>query len=210
MKTFAKKFYEGMFLVDSALAASDWDGVIGSIKTVLQRADAEVISIRKWDERRLEYAIKGKTRGTYILTYFKTEGPNIAGIERDVQLGEQIMRVLILQGEKMTPEDIEKATPADLAENRAEAEAAKAEADKVAAAEAAAAKAAEAPVEAAAPVEAEAAAEVEVPVEAAAPVEAEAAAEVEAEAPVEEAAVEPEKVEAEAAEPEAEEDKPAE
>ena len=47
MATVTKKLYEGMFLVDTALAASDWNGVIGSIEAVLKRVDAEVVSLRK-------------------------------------------------------------------------------------------------------------------------------------------------------------------
>lgn len=116
MRTVAKKLYEAMFLVDSAEASSDWDGVISAIKNILERADAEVVSTRKWDERRLAYEINGKTRGAYILCCFRAEGGRIRDIERDVQLSERIMRVLILSAEWQTKEDIEKETPAMRAE----------------------------------------------------------------------------------------------
>jgi len=112
-----KKLYEAMFLVDSAQAAADWDGIIAMIKNVLARADAELLSIRKWEERRLAYEIKGKARGTYILCYFRADGRRIQGIEQDVRLSEQLMRVLILSAEHMTAEDVEKDTPAMRAES---------------------------------------------------------------------------------------------
>jgi len=107
-----KKLYEGMFLVDSAKAASDWDGVNAAIKKILDRAGAEVVSMRKWDDRRLAYDIRSTSRGTYMLCYFKAEGQKIQGIEKDVQLSENIIRVLILSTEQMTQEDIDKDTPA--------------------------------------------------------------------------------------------------
>jgi len=110
LKTIVKKLYEGMFLVDSAEAAANWDAVITLIKNILEKAEADIISIRKWDERRLAYEIKGKSRGMYILCYFKVDGKRIRDIERDVQLSERITRVLILSAEHMTQEDIEKAT----------------------------------------------------------------------------------------------------
>ena len=110
------KMYEGMFVVDSAKAAADWDGTIGFIKNILSRSDAEIVSINKWDERKLAYDIKKASRGTYVLCYFKADGGKISEIERDVRLSEQIMRVLILSTEAMSPEDIEKETPAMLAE----------------------------------------------------------------------------------------------
>lgn len=117
MKTVAKnKLYEGMFLVDSARAGADWDGVIAAITTILEKVKAEIVSIRKWDDRKLAYAISGKTRGTYILCYFRADGRKIQDIEKAVQLSEQIMRVLILNAEQMTAEDMEKDTPVTKAE----------------------------------------------------------------------------------------------
>ncbi len=113
METVAKnKLYEGMFLIDSSQAGADWDGIIAAIRTILEKAEAEIDSIRKWDERRLAYDIKGKSRGTYILSYFRVDGGKIQDIERSVRLSEKIMRVLILSAERQRPEDIEKDTPA--------------------------------------------------------------------------------------------------
>jgi small subunit ribosomal protein S6 len=109
-----------MFLVDSAHATADWDGVLSTIRTILERAEAEIVSLRKWDERKLAYDIGGKNRGTYILSYFKVQGLRITDIERDVQLSEKIMRALILNAEQITPEDIEKEPPAMKTEKSAE------------------------------------------------------------------------------------------
>jgi small subunit ribosomal protein S6 len=111
--------YEGMFLVDSAKAGSDWEGLIAAITKILERAEAEIVSIRKWEDRRLAYEIKHVGRGTYILAYFRADGQNIQGIEKAVQLSEQIMRVLILSAEHMTAEDMEKDTPATKVEKEA-------------------------------------------------------------------------------------------
>lgn len=111
LDTVVKRLYEGMFLVDSGDAASDWDGVIKSIEKVISRAEGEVISLRKWDERRLAYDVNGKGRGTYILVYFNVDPLRITSIERDVQLSEQITRVLILRTDRMSQEDIDRPTP---------------------------------------------------------------------------------------------------
>ncbi|MFC1603958.1 30S ribosomal protein S6 [Planctomycetota bacterium] len=115
-----KKMYEGMFLVDSAKAASDWDGVNAAINKILEKAEAEIVSMRKWDDRRLAYDIRRTGRGTYLLCYFKAAGQEIQGIEKDVQLSENIIRVLILSTEQMTTDDIEKDTPATKAEKEKE------------------------------------------------------------------------------------------
>ena len=113
METVTKnKLYEGMFLIDSSQAGADWDGIMAVIRTILEKAGAEIDSIRKWDDRRLAYEIKGKSRGTYILSYFRVDGEMIQDIEKSVRLSEKIMRVLILTAEQLRPEDIEKETPA--------------------------------------------------------------------------------------------------
>jgi small subunit ribosomal protein S6 len=103
----ATRLYEGMFLVDSALATADWEGTLAVVENILKRAEAEVVAIRKWGERKLAYDIDHKSRGTYILAYFKADGRRIAGIEKDVLLSEKIMRVLILGTEKRPSELIE-------------------------------------------------------------------------------------------------------
>jgi small subunit ribosomal protein S6 len=97
-----------MFLVDSALAAADWNGTLAMVETILKRADAEVVVMRKWDERRLAYDIEHKSRGTYILAYFKADTQRIGGIEKDVQLNEKIMRVLLLTTEGRPQEVIDR------------------------------------------------------------------------------------------------------
>lgn len=108
METVTKRLYEGMFLVDSAQAAADWEGTLSVINTILQRADAEVVSMRKWQERKLTYDIDHKSRGTYILCYFNVDGRRISGIEKDVLLSEKVMRALILTTEKRPAEMIER------------------------------------------------------------------------------------------------------
>lgn len=108
--TIKKKLYEAMFLVDSA-QASDWDKLIATLETVLQKADSEIVSMRKWDDRKLAYDINGKSRGTYVLCYFRADGSKVREIEKAVQLSEEILRVLILSAEGMSREDIEKDTP---------------------------------------------------------------------------------------------------
>ncbi len=99
------KTYEGMFLFDSS-AASRWDTVEAEIERIMERASAQLIGTRKWDERRLAYEINHRKRGCYALTYFKAPPGSIAGIERDARLSETILRLLIVRSD-MTDEKLE-------------------------------------------------------------------------------------------------------
>ena len=80
--------YEALFLLNASYATGSWDAAKGEVEHILHRANAEILHVRKWDERRLAYEIKGNKRGVYVLAFFKCEGPKVAGIERDVQLSE--------------------------------------------------------------------------------------------------------------------------
>lgn len=114
METAVKRMYEGMFLVDSGLAAQDWQKILDEVQRILNRAGADVVSLKKWDERRLTYNIQAKGRGTYILAYFNADPEKIRSMERDCQLSELIMRVLILKTDRMSKEDMEKPTPLEV------------------------------------------------------------------------------------------------
>ena len=98
--------YEGMFLADSAAATSSWDGILETINTIMSRAGAEVLSLEKWDDRRLCYDIAGRSRGCYLLCYFNAGPDKITGIERDVQISEDLLRVMILRADQI-PEEIQ-------------------------------------------------------------------------------------------------------
>ncbi|MDQ7012493.1 MAG: 30S ribosomal protein S6 [Planctomycetota bacterium] len=129
------RIYESMFLVSQSEAA-DLGGIVAYIEEILRRGDAEVIAMKKWDERRLAYEIEKQRRGVYFLCYFRAPTGSITHIERDCTLSERIMRVLILNAEHLSDEDI--AACDDRAGLGVEANLRKEEADKAAAAEAAA------------------------------------------------------------------------
>jgi small subunit ribosomal protein S6 len=118
-----KRLYEAMILVDSGEAASDWEGVNEHIRKILDRGEAEILSMRKWDDRPLAYEIMGKKRGTYILVYFNSPSGSISSIERDMQLSERIVRAIILRGDHITKEDMEKDTPVMMADKQVQAKA---------------------------------------------------------------------------------------
>jgi small subunit ribosomal protein S6 len=99
-----------MFLFDSGFAA-DLTKPQAEIKRILDRAGAEIVFCRRWDERKLAYEIKGHKRGTYMLTYFRCNPDVITGIERDARLSESVLRVLVLTAEHVTPETMNQFAP---------------------------------------------------------------------------------------------------
>ncbi len=103
--------YEALFLLNAGYASGNWDTAKAEVQHILSRANAEVIHLRKWDERRLAYPVRGNKRGVYVLAFFKCEGPKVAGIERDVQLSENILRVLVTKADHLAMKDMEAMAP---------------------------------------------------------------------------------------------------
>jgi len=91
--------YEAMIILDSAKAGTDWDGVIGRVRELMEREGAEIESLEKWDERRLAYEVKGQRRGTYVLACFSAPAESITVIRRGFELSEDVLRALILRPE---------------------------------------------------------------------------------------------------------------
>jgi ribosomal protein S6 len=74
--------YEGMFLFPQTVAA-DLQGAADHVLEMLSKGEAEIVSMCKWDERRLAYDIKGNKRGVYVLAFFRVLSTKLAGIELD-------------------------------------------------------------------------------------------------------------------------------
>lgn len=97
--------YEVMFLASQS-AAAQLGGLLEHINEVIARANAEVIAMKKWDDRRLAYEIDKQKRGVYILAYVRCPTDQVAHIERDVAISEQLLRVLITTADHLTEEEM--------------------------------------------------------------------------------------------------------
>lgn len=113
--TVRKYNYEAMFLIGQN-QTGDLASILSHIEEIMNRGHATIISMKKWDERRLAYEIGGQKRGLYILAYFNAPGSSLSGIERDCNLSERLLRVMITRCDHMTHDEM-KATDgrADLA-----------------------------------------------------------------------------------------------
>lgn len=99
--------YEGLFLFNIQEIEGDLNTATETLQEILDRAEAEVITLSKWDERKLAYEIKGQKRGLYLLTHFKARGSQIANIERDVNLSEKLLRCMIIKGDHIGETELE-------------------------------------------------------------------------------------------------------
>jgi small subunit ribosomal protein S6 len=108
------RLYEALFLVDSSRASAQPEQTLTAVREMLERRNVEVLGVEKWDDRKLAYEIEGHKRGTYYLTYFRSDGATNRELERDCQLSENVLRVLILRADHMSAEDLARATGQEL------------------------------------------------------------------------------------------------
>jgi len=93
--------YEGLFLMSQSAVGGGVGPVIDHVREILGRIDAEVITLRKWDDRKLSYPVKRQKRGTYLLSLFRADGTRLAEVENTFNLSEQVLRVMITRCEHM-------------------------------------------------------------------------------------------------------------
>ena len=95
--------YEVMFLLDPAFASKE-EAADKEINRLMERASGQIIARHRWDERRLAYEIKRRKRGVYFLVYMRAPSASIPSLERDVQLSEGILRVLVTRADHVSEE----------------------------------------------------------------------------------------------------------
>ncbi len=89
--------YEGMFILDANRYSRDAGGVANQITAIITKCGGEILVSRLWEERRLAYPINGQRKGTYWLTYFKLDPKQVAAVNRECQLNDNILRNLVIK-----------------------------------------------------------------------------------------------------------------
>jgi small subunit ribosomal protein S6 len=99
-----------MFLLGQAATQENEHGV-GLTKALVERHGGKIMVIKKWDERRLTYEIKGQKRGTYVITYFQALANAITPLEREVKLSDDFLRVLVTRADHLNEAEMNAVEP---------------------------------------------------------------------------------------------------
>ena len=105
-----QKQYEAMFLFPPP-GTIDVDGMTNTARGIIERHGGIVMHIKKWDERKLAYEIRRQKRGTYIIAYYRGPGASVGAIERDVNLSEDVLRVLVTDATHLNQKEMEAVEP---------------------------------------------------------------------------------------------------
>jgi small subunit ribosomal protein S6 len=102
--------YEAMFLFGQS-AAQDLEAATSQVRQIVERHEGQVLVLKKWDERKLAYEIKKQKRGTYVICYYRGPGGSVAAIERDVNLSDNILRVLVTDADHLNQQEMAAVEP---------------------------------------------------------------------------------------------------
>ena len=102
--------YEAMFLLPAG-ATAEMEKSLAMVKGIVERHGGEVIVLKKWDERKLAYEIRTQKRGVYVLVYFNAPPTAVSAIERDVNLSEDILRVMVTDAEHLNKDEMAAVEP---------------------------------------------------------------------------------------------------
>jgi len=89
--------YEMMFVLRPDLTQEQVNGQMRKYRDFLKENGAEKVSLEVWGKRRLAYPIQKFQEGIYILTYYTGDGSQVASIERDMRLGDEVLRYLTIK-----------------------------------------------------------------------------------------------------------------
>jgi small subunit ribosomal protein S6 len=89
--------YETLFVVKPTLTEQEIAAQITKIKDILAKVGAELIATDDMGMRKLAYAVEKQSRGYYTVLYYKVDGSNIAEIERNLKINEEIIKFLTIK-----------------------------------------------------------------------------------------------------------------
>jgi small subunit ribosomal protein S6 len=92
--------YEMMFILRPDLTHEQVNKQLHKYRDLLKQNGAQKVSMEVWGKRRLAYQIQKFQDGIYILTHYTGDGSQVAVIERDMRLSEDVIRYLTIKLDK--------------------------------------------------------------------------------------------------------------
>jgi len=102
--------YEAMFLFGQG-AAQNLEGALEQARSIIERHEGKIMVLKKWDERKLAYEIGTNKRGTFVICYYRGPGSSVAAIERDVNLSDNVLRVMVTSADHLNQKEMEGVEP---------------------------------------------------------------------------------------------------
>lgn len=86
--------YETIFIASVELPTQRLEDLIEKVKTIITKAEGEIVTLEKWGRRRLAYPIRRHREGFYVYIKFKAPGAILAELSRFFLVSDEVIRQL--------------------------------------------------------------------------------------------------------------------
>lgn len=89
--------YELIYLVDASLAREEIDHIAASLIDQIEQSGGYADNVRVSEVRKLEYPVKKRTHGIYVLINFHAEPTVVGVLDGLLKFNEQVLRYMIIR-----------------------------------------------------------------------------------------------------------------
>ncbi len=89
--------YELVLIIDPEILEEDVPSAIEKVSQFITGRGGEVADVNRWGRRKLAYPIQRHMEGNYVVTQFRLDPDQIAGLEASLGLAEEVIRHLVVR-----------------------------------------------------------------------------------------------------------------
>ncbi len=89
--------YETLLLLSPEFGAEQRQEIVATLTGIIERDGGKMVLVDDWGAKNLAYPVRKFTRGYYIRLEFETEGKNIAELERNIRINEDIFKFVTVR-----------------------------------------------------------------------------------------------------------------
>ena len=94
------KSYELTLVVKPELAKDKQEGIVAGLKKQIEAADGKIDKVDDCGKKELAYPIDGFSEGAYFFMIFSIPAQELAALEKNVRLNDNVIRHLIVSKEE--------------------------------------------------------------------------------------------------------------
>ena len=96
----SKNTYELTYIINPVRKEDQINGLVNRVNNYIEKNDGEILEVDEWGNRRMAYSIDKKRSGHYVNVYFRAPGSMIFGLERTMEINDDVLRYLTLKMDK--------------------------------------------------------------------------------------------------------------
>jgi small subunit ribosomal protein S6 len=89
--------YELVLIISPEIAEEDVPSAIDKVSQFITNRGGTIEGVNRWGRRKLAYPIRRHLEGNYVLTQFRFDPDQIAGLEASLGLAEEVIRHLVVR-----------------------------------------------------------------------------------------------------------------